>query len=156
MTASCGPSQVRFNKCVDNITRCCCDCTVVLFHLTNHYCPIYAVRESVLLDGAVTREVLTARFETFGYTPLVEAVILRQSVNAITSCCQYNFPSLRRGQKPSAWLDFTEVRHIVLGSLLCVKGCCYGGPAHRIGLVVECEGMLLRRSGTSYWVSCCV
>lgn len=53
--------------------------TVLLFHLTNHYALVYAVREWRTEEGEPVRQILTAR----------------------------------RGQRPTAWIDFTEVRHIM-------------------------------------------
>eukprot|EP00056_Hartaetosiga_gracilis_P006106 m.93089 g.93089 ORF g.93089 m.93089 type:complete len:439 (+) comp12380_c0_seq6:74-1390(+) len=55
--------------------------TVLLFHLTNHYALVYAVREWEEDDGEIVRELLTTR----------------------------------RGQRPSAWISFTEVRKILIG-----------------------------------------
>ncbi|EGD75798.1 hypothetical protein PTSG_07917 [Salpingoeca rosetta] len=54
--------------------------TVLLFHLTNHYALVYAMREWED-DTGIVREILTAR----------------------------------KGQRPKAWIGFTEVRKILLG-----------------------------------------
>lgn len=55
---------------------------VLLFHLTNHYALIFAVREWWSADrGQHVRQILTAR----------------------------------RGQRPTAWIDFEEARDIMLG-----------------------------------------
>merc|ERR1711879_450151 len=62
--------------------------SVLLFHLTNHYALVYAWREwqeeEVAEDGGTS------------------ARIRRQILTA------------RKGQKPTAWLDFEEVRSIML------------------------------------------
>ncbi|OQR84491.1 hypothetical protein ACHHYP_20664 [Achlya hypogyna] len=55
--------------------------TALLFHLTNHYALIFALREWVDADGAPVRQVLTSR----------------------------------KGQRPSAWLDWAEVYAVLLG-----------------------------------------
>jgi hypothetical protein len=71
--------------------------TVLLFHLTNHYALIYAMREwneEVKVPDDRSSSV-------FGDT--VHIVHRRQILTA------------RRGQRPNAWIDFTEVRDILLG-----------------------------------------
>ena len=52
----------------------------LLFHLTNHYALIYAVREWTNTDGTAVRQILTTR----------------------------------RGQRPTVWMDWAEVRDIVI------------------------------------------
>lgn len=54
--------------------------SVLLFHLTNHYALIFALREWTEIDGTVVRQVLTTR----------------------------------RGQRPKTWIDFSEVRSVVI------------------------------------------
>jgi hypothetical protein len=68
---------------------------VLLFHLTNHYALVFAIRDWLDLDenGNVIqhRQILTAR----------------------------------KGQRPTAWIDFTEIRDILLGwegyKMMCVQ-----------------------------------
>eukprot|EP01064_Diplonema_japonicum_P028015 TRINITY_DN4219_c1_g2_i1.p1 TRINITY_DN4219_c1_g2~~TRINITY_DN4219_c1_g2_i1.p1 ORF type:complete len:415 (+),score=103.43 TRINITY_DN4219_c1_g2_i1:28-1245(+) len=54
--------------------------TSLIFHLTNHYALIFAMRSYTNPEGVVVREILTAR----------------------------------KGQRPSAWISFTDVRSILL------------------------------------------
>ena len=49
----------RSGACVAR--TCWADDAVLVFHLTNHYCPVHALREWIGSDGAHVRQLLTAR-----------------------------------------------------------------------------------------------
>lgn len=55
-------------------------CSVLLYHLKNHYALVYAIREWRGPGGTPVRQILTAR----------------------------------KGQRPSAWIDFSEVRQTTI------------------------------------------
>lgn len=61
----------------------------VLFHLTNHYTIIYAIREWIIVNPSPSNP---------SQTDVVRQV-----------CCA------RKGQRPTVWIDFTECREIMLG-----------------------------------------
>ena len=67
---------------------------MLIFHLTNHYAIVFALREWVEPGGALVRQLLTAR----------------------------------RGQRPTVWIDWSEVRETILKwdgyKLLSVERTC--------------------------------
>ena len=95
---------------------------VLLFHLKNHYALIFALREWVVeSDGATAAEngnrdnssgssaaaaaatISAAAIAATGATATTRVTIVRQLLTA------------RRGQRPSAWIDFSEARETMLG-----------------------------------------
>lgn len=80
------------------------DRTVLLFHLKNHYALVYAVREwSSPLDTIGTDIVASGNSpETNNCPPTHSRKRVRQILTA------------RRGQRPTVWMDFEEVRQVLL------------------------------------------
>ena len=73
------------------------DCAII-FHLTNHYAVIYALREWVIPSDPGIVSTTSASEERPSDT-----VVVRQLLTA------------RRGQRPTVWMDFSEARDIMLG-----------------------------------------
>ena len=76
----------------------------MIFHLRNHYALIFALREweeesSAFCTTADQEQSVEAKTTTADS----KKVIIRQALTA------------KKGQRPSTWIDFEEVREIVLG-----------------------------------------
>jgi len=75
--------------------------TVLLLHLTNHYAPVYAYREWWTDEAEPGPGVRVP--EEGESLPGVMTTIVRQVLTA------------RKGQRPTAWIDFEDLRSILCG-----------------------------------------
>jgi len=69
--------------------------TILLFHLKNHYAIIFAWREWTIDELTISKEGSTP-------SPKIEQKMVRQILTA------------RKGQRPTAWIDFAEARETML------------------------------------------
>jgi len=71
--------------------------SALLFHLKNHYALVFAWREWLQREGE-------------------DSQVPGSAAPQLGTCMRRQILTARRGQKPSTWLDFQEVREIILGS----------------------------------------
>lgn len=79
--------------------------SVFIFHTTNHYALIFALREWVILDdsSSIHSSKGDLGIDNPQLSIRVESKIVRQALTA------------RKGQRPTAWMDFEDMRSTMLG-----------------------------------------
>jgi hypothetical protein len=93
--------------------------TVILFHLKNHYALVFALREwTTATPHPHAHPVAEAGPESASATTASTDGTPAQEVKgegvAGTGCVRRQILTARKGQRPTAWMDFEEVRETML------------------------------------------
>ena len=89
----------------------CIDAKVLLFHLTNHYALVFAWREWQDEDQAPALKRIESKFWGCKLLQVAVSLPLQGKVHL-----RRQILTARRGQRPSAWIDFHDVRRTLQGS----------------------------------------
>ena len=107
--------------------------TVLLFHLKNHYALIFAVREWVCIDNEMENsdDIIShhkneinnenenddndiGNYEGKKTENIMKKVLKIESKKELKLCVKRQILTARRGQRPTVWIDFNEVRETIL------------------------------------------